>query len=223
MVSGPREAIALILSSECAQGDRRPLLRLAGQPLVRHALRAAGEARSVRRVVVWTDREEEAEEVTDTEVVRFPWGPALTGIPPMTLIRQVLERIAPVTEALLVILPSQTPIRPTGSVQAALEAFRPDTADCLTVLFHEKGNLGRLCHSTLQLLRKDLRQRQDLEPVYADAGAVYVTTPVAVQRQKNLLGATTQGLVLDGMVGYEVRDELDARIAERWLQGVCRA
>jgi CMP-N-acetylneuraminic acid synthetase len=222
VVTGSRSAIALVLSGESVPGRQAPLLRVAGQPLVGHAVRAAAEAPSVRRIAVWTDREDEAAEVKDAEVVRFPWNWAGIGFPPVALVWRVIEQVGPVTEDLLVVLPSRTPLRPIGSIQAALDGFRPDVGGSLTVLFEQKGNLGRIRNGLFRLFRKDLKQRQDLEPIYADAGSVYVTTPAAVRKQEHLLGSMTQGIVLDGAVGYEVTDELDARIAERWLQTVCR-
>lgn len=212
-----REAVVLILSCESASDPAAPLLLVDGQPLVRHAIRAACEVPTASRIVLWTDRDDEAREAKDFTVVQFPWGPLGDGLPPASLVRRALEQAGPVREDLLVVLPTRTPLRPPGCVQAALEAFRRGVAETLLVLAEAKGNLGRLRNGDFVLFRSDLMQRQDLDPMYADGGSIYVTATAGFYERESLLGKRCVGLIADELAGYEVKDALDARIAERLL------
>lgn len=209
--------LAMILSCESGQTPPRPLLRVHGHALVRHAIRAAFEAPSVRRVVVWTDRHDEASEAGECEVVRFPWPALGAGLPSRGLVQGVLGRAAPVHERLLVVLPTRTPLRPCGTVRRAVEALRAGGADAVCAVVAARANFGRLRNGGFEPFRGDLLQRQDLDPVYFDTGSVYATTIAGFRDRGRLTGNVTAALVLDVAAGHEVTDTLDAQIGERLL------
>ncbi len=208
---------------------------VAGEPLIGHAIRAAEESRLLSAYLVTTDGEEiaAAAEQRSCPVVRRPLHLAADETPMPPVLQHALEHAEAeqrTTFDALVLLQPTAPIRRGADVDAVITLLADGEVDSvISVCPVEDEHPARMysldAEGRMSPLWPDLemRQRQDLPPLYHRNGALYATRRRVLVEQGVIVGPRRRAYVMPRKYLVNVDDERDLLIAEvivqRWLQG----
>ncbi len=223
MIDG-KKVLAVIPARGGSKGVPGKNIRLlGGRPLIAWTIEAARTAPELDRVIVSSE---------DAEIIKIAgeWGGEAPFTRPAELARDDTPGIAPVLHALdalpekydyVVLLQPTSPLRSGADISAALAlCLREGAPACVSLCAPEHGpwwmfsldERGRM----RPLLSKEAvpARRQDMAPVYALNGAVYVARVDWLRESKSFLTAETVGYVMPGERSLDIDTELDFTIAE---------
>lgn len=194
--------LALIPARGGSKGiPRKNIKLLSGKPLIAWTIDAAKQATCIDRIVVTTEDEEIA-------AVARQFGAEVPFKRPTELAADDTPGIAPVLHALeqlpefdwVLLLQPTSPLRSVvdieGIVNLCLERAAPAAVSVCEVDKHPDWMYQRDEADRLQPLipnRPDITRRQDLAPVYALNGALYLARTDWLQQRKNFIGPETLG------------------------------
>jgi CMP-N,N'-diacetyllegionaminic acid synthase len=225
----------MILAVIPARGGSRGIpnkniVPLAGRPLIEYTIRAARSAKLLDRTIVSTDSEAIAQ-VAKGLAAEVPF------LRPERLARDETPGVDPIIHALewirdndhylpeyVVVLQPTSPFRTSADIDAAVELARRDKADSVVSVapagehpywmkrMRADGTLSDLIPMT-----GGVHRRQELPPVYALNGAVYVARTEMLLFQRTLFPEPTYGYVMPAERSIDIDTVWDLRIAEAIL------
>jgi N-acylneuraminate cytidylyltransferase len=201
---------------------RKNVLPLGGKPLIAWTINAALASKYLDRVVLSSD---------DPEImdVAQAWGCEVPFRRPAKLSAAETPTIEVVLHALhqlpgfdyVVLLQPTSPLRTALDIDGALEkCILAQAPSCVSVVWVEKSPQWMYYLNDEQRLRPVLAdetmasRRQDVEPVYALNGAVYVAQTKTLQDSAQFVTAGTIGYVMPPDRSPDVDTELDLRWCE---------
>jgi CMP-N,N'-diacetyllegionaminic acid synthase len=228
MNSGVGGILALIPARGGSKGlPQKNILPCAGRPLIAHTIVAALGARPrVRRVVVSTD------DIAIADVSRQA-GAEVPFMRPQELAGDVTQSIDVVLHALswfdkneswqpewLLLLQPTSPLRTTEDILKAVDAAACDSkADSvISVVNFEKFHplyARKIVDGALQpfLPCAPVSRRQELDPVYGNNGAIYLTRTRTIIREVSLYGGRSIPYVMPPERSLDIDNEFDLRLA----------
>ena len=232
---GGRRVLALIPARSGSKGLPGKNIRpLAGKPLLAWPIEAARASRHVDRVVLSTDSAEFAE-------IGRSHGAEVPALRPAELaadtsatvdcILDMLDRLESAGETFdyLVLLEPTSPLTDAADIDRALAALDAASgkAEALVAVtaIHNAHPAFLVRDRGDGLLRPwqgesfgDLPRRQDLEPVYALDGSLYVTRVDALRRELTFYHDRTMGLEMPRYKSFEIDEMVDFLCVE----AICR-
>ena len=225
MIDGKR-VLGLIPARGGSKGlPRKNVLPLAGKPLLAWTIEAARAAATLDRVVISTDDDEIAH-------VAESFGCDVPFRRPAHLAADDTPGIAPVLHALdeldgfdlVVLLQPTSPLRTAEDINAAVRlCVSRGAPSCVSVVPVEKPpqwmyamGEGALLHSFLAG-EEGLARRQDVAPLFALNGAVYVADVENLRRTRSFVTDSTVGYVMPSERSVDIDSLLDFRWCELLL------
>ncbi len=225
MIDGKR-CLAIVPARRGSKGLPLKNIRpLHGKPLLAWPIAAAIGSRYIDETIISTDDQEFA----DIAVAHGASAPFLRPselasdtAPSIKFILHALDAMAALGQQfdLLVLLEPTSPLTESADVDAALELLTgaADRADAIVgvapleashpafaVTRDEGGIISPLSSASFD----DLPRRQDLPPVYALDGSLYVSTVAAIRAKQGFCHARTLGYVTNRFKAFEVDDLVD--------------
>ena len=201
---------------------RKNLRELGGETLVARAVRSALAAQTLDRVVVSTDDDEiaAAAGAAGAEVVRRPGELAQDDSPTVDALVHALTALD-VSPRWTVTLEPTAPLRRWATIDRCVELAEEREAGSVVTVRADRGSFGRLdVGDRFRLLDPEApRRRQDREPLYVEAGVVWVTRTASLLAGRTVLAEPVYAVVVDGEEAVDVNDELDLAVAEAILRG----
>ncbi len=204
---------------------RKNLRPLAGKPLVNWSVEAARMARLVTRVIVSTDSEEIASTAraagADVPFMRPPHlaEDSVHAVHVVLHALDWLEEHEGVLPDVVVMLLPTSPFRLPPHIDGAIEVFlEKQPPSVVSVCIHEKPIMslrvirdGRLV--PLQKAENLDIQRQDVEPIYAVNGSIYVSRPSALRQHKSFHGSEAAAYVMPRLNSLDINTLEDLALA----------
>jgi CMP-N,N'-diacetyllegionaminic acid synthase len=228
MKSGMSETIGLITARGGSKSiPRKNIKLLAGKPLIAWTIEAALQCKGLSRIIVSTDGEEIAE-------VAREWGAEVPFIRPAEFARDDSSSISAVLHAIhwmeeneeffpdyVMLLQPTSPFRTAEDIQQCIELARNRRAvavvsvceavhhpyDCKRILGDE--TLADLISTDIVYLR-----RQDLPPVYALNGAIYLCQRMSLLSNQTFFSEGTIAYVMPKERSLDVDTMWDWHLAE---------
>ncbi len=194
---------------------RKNLTTLAGKPLIAYTIEAAQRTSLLDRVVVSTEDQEIASVAAryGAEVILRPVELAADHTPMLPVVLHVLEVLAVqgYRPDLVVTLHPTSPFRSPGLIDRAIRAFLQATdIDAVLTVSAVNPRIGSLRNG---FFVPDFDPERP-EPVYVDAGAVYVNRAEQLVTGRSFVGQRAQALVLNKVEGLDVNTPRDLEIAD---------
>lgn len=227
------DVLALIPARGGSKGlPQKNILPCAGQPLIVHTIAAAFGARPrVRRVVVSTD------DAAIADISRQA-GAEVPFVRPPEVAGDTAQSIDVVTHALrwfdknegwqpewLLLLQPTSPLRTTEDILEAMDvaARDPQADSVISVVNFEKCHplyARKIVDGALQpfLPGAPVSRRQELDPVYGNNGAIYLTRTRTIIREASLYGNRSIPYVMPHERSLDIDTELDLRLASFLLE-----
>jgi CMP-N-acetylneuraminic acid synthetase len=227
-------ALAIVLGRGGSAGlPRKNVRRLAGRPLVCHAIDHAAAARCVSRIVVSTDCD------------RIAAAAAAAGVPRLTVLRRpaaLASATATVAaaarqacmeaggdEPIVVILYANVPLRPPGLIDRAVAALRETRADsvqsyCAVGKGHPFWMVRLDGEGRVEpFVRNRIDRRQDLPPLFVPDGGVIAVRRALLVREGDsgpheFLGRDRRGIETGPGEVIDVDTALDLAVARAILR-----
>lgn len=224
-----KEVIAIIPARGGSKGiPRKNLIDLGAKPLLSWTLESAFKAESVTRVLVSTDDPEIARTSIDlgAECLMRPAELATDHIHAVHVVLHALETLQIDAELVLMLLPT-SPFRQAYEIDDAIRTYRqqPDSDSLVSVceldkqILHlrniRKGFLVPLAETTNLNI-----QRQDLEPLYALNGSIYVSTPAKLLKNRSFHTSYTIPYIMPWLHSIDINSLQDLSLAKTLLQEV---
>ena len=210
---------------------RKNIRPVAGRPLIAYTIEAARKARSLSRVIVSTDDPEIAE-------VARAWGAEAPFLRPAELARDDTPGPEPIIHAvewlrdhegyrpeLVMKLQPTSPLREARDIDAAVEIARRRDADSVVSVCALKHHPywtkaiapdGRL--TTSIPTDRSYASRQELPPMYALAGAIYLVKTAVLLATRNYYTDRTYAYVIPEERALDVDTPWDLRVLEALLR-----
>jgi len=217
-----RSTLALIPARGGSKGVPRKNVRpLCGRPLIAWTIEAALGSGYIDRVVVSTEDEEIAAIACNCGAeVPFlrPAELARDDTPGIEVVLHTLRQLAQRFDRVIVLQPT-SPLRTATDIDRALrkqaEAKAPFCVSVTRPKHHPCWSLRADSEGFLRPLLPELpNRRQDLPPVYALNGAIYIAETQALIRQRSFLGEPLLGYEMPPERSLDIDTELDFAIAE---------
>lgn len=215
------------------------LRSVAGEPLIGHAIRTAAASRRLNAYLVTTDGEDIARAARQRQcpVIMRPPHLADDDTPMPPVLQHALEHAETQHghrfDALVLLQPT-SPIRTGNDVDAVIAMLEGEddgrpidsvisvcpVEDEHPARMYELDDAGRMMPLWPDW---EMRQRQDLPPLYHRNGALYATRREVLMQQGVIVGPRRRAYVMPRKYLVNVDDERDLMIAEvvvrRWLEG----
>ncbi|ASS73952.1 acylneuraminate cytidylyltransferase [Tumebacillus algifaecis] len=222
---GTKRVLAVIPARGGSKGvPRKNIRNLAGKPLLAWAVEAGQASQYIDRVILSSEDEE-------IIAVAKEWGCDVPFIRPQELATDETPGIDPILHALeelpgydyVVLLQPTSPLRTTADIDSCIEQLvRADAPCCVTVTEPAKSPYWMY---TLQedgrmepLIPGDTAtRRQDLPPVFALNGAVYIAKTEWLKETKSFLAAGVTAHVMPSERSFDIDTEIDLFLAEALL------
>jgi CMP-N,N'-diacetyllegionaminic acid synthase len=201
---------------------RKNIKPLAGKPLIAWTIEAALQAQGIDRVIVSTEDEEIA-------LVAKKLGAEVPFMRPLELAQDETPGIASVLHAIerlpdfdwVLLLQPTSPLRSVEDIEGVVQFCRDQAAQSAVsiteVSKHPFWMYRRNEHQHLQPLipnRPDITNRQDLPPVYALNGALYLARTDWLIENQGFVGPKTLGYVMP----EERSVDLDVPLDWQWVE-----
>lgn len=228
---GNKKVLAIIPARGGSKGvPRKNIREVAGKPLIAWTILEAKKSRYIDRLIVSTDDLEIA------DVARL-WGGEVPFMRPAQLSQDNTPGIEPVIHALeslpdydyVVLLQPTSPLRTSEDIDGCIELCEGKSAGfCVSVTEPDKSpywmytidGLGKM--QPLLKEHKDISRRQDLPPVYALNGAVYVADVKSVIKTRSFITEETVPYVMQKENSIDIDTAADLVVAEVYLERLNR-
>lgn len=197
---------------------RKNLKIMAGKPLIAWTIEEAQRSVCIDRLILSSE---------DEEIIKVAkkWGCETPFIRPVELARDDTPGIEPVIHAIttieekynyIVLLQPTSPLRTVSDIDNCIRyCIQEDAAACVSVCtadkspywMHTLDESHRLC--PLMQAGHSFDRRQDLPPVYAENGAVYVAKIDYLLRTKNFITDETRAYIMPAERSWDIDTEMD--------------
>ncbi len=210
---------------------RKNLVRLGGQPLIVHTLRAARASARLGAVVVSTDDAEIADAARREGIDVPRLRPAALSTDEIAVWPAVRDAVQAWEQShrrvdTVVVLQPTSPLRTAADIDGCIGAFETSGADlCASVvrphdspyfnMVERRGQTPfvRPCSETM----RGLARRQDAPPVYALNGAVYVVGRAVLEQLENQFTVDRYAVYeMPASRSVDIDSEHDLALAEWW-------
>lgn len=202
---------------------RKNLVPLGGRPLLSYAIDAARASALIDRVVVSTDDAEIADVAAacGAEVVIRPASLAADGTTMVPVVLHVLEVLAGrgYRPGLVVTLHPTSPFRSSALIDRAIREVIDGGAERVISVHGVNPRIGGV-HDGLFQPEFD---PESPEPVYVDAGAVYVNRAEELIEKRSYTAGRARAVIVDRIEGFDLNTPLDLAIAECIVEHVLAA
>jgi len=224
--------LAVILARGGSKGlPNKNIIFLGHKTLIEYSIHAALESKYVEEVVVSTDSPSIAEVAKNA-------GASVPFLRPRELASDTARSIDAVKHAVrfyeeelnrhfsyIILLQPTSPLRVTLDIDLAMELFIQNNADSLQSVIEvdthpyllrtmDQGKLSSYLYNEAD----HHKRRQDLEPVYALNGAIYIVKRDVLMCEDTLIGKNNYGYVMPKERSLDIDSELDLRIAAELLK-----
>lgn len=195
---------------------------IAGHPLLAHSVAAASAARRVTHVVVSTDSETIGDCVRGlgaTVVTRPAEFASDTASSESALLHALdaLRERGGTDPDLVVFLQATSPLRPPGSIDAAIELFEREAADSLFSASPVHGFVWREDSAGLRSMTYDHHhrpRRQDIGHDWLENGSIYIFKPWVLRETGNRLGGKVVVFPMHPLDSFQVDEPSDLGLFE---------
>lgn len=212
-----RKVLAVIPARGGSKGvPRKNIRQVGGKPLIAWTIAAAKSAIHVDRVILSSD-DREIIEVSQRWGCDIPYvrdaGLAGDATPTVDVVLDALDR-CPGYDWVVLLQPT-SPLRTAGDIDQAIEmCFRSDAPACVSVCAVEQSpywmfTLGHGDRLKSLLPGGAVTRRQDLPPVFALNGAVYVASADWLRREKKFITDDTVAYVMPADRSIDIDTESD--------------
>lgn len=223
MIGGKR-VLAIIPARAGSKGLPGKNIRpLGGKPLLAWPVEAACGSAHIDRVIISTDSQDYADIAiahgAECPFLR-PAELASDTAPSIDFILHALDTLEAAGETydLIVLLEPTSPLTEAADIDAALAQLEASDAEAIIGIAAMETQ-----HPAFSVLRDDdgrirpaqsadfahLPRRQDLDPVFALDGSLYISTTAAIRRERSFAHANTLGFVTERWKHFEVDDLVD--------------
>lgn len=210
---------------------RKNLAPLAGRPLIAWTIEAALRCPAIDRVVVSTDDGEIAavarEHGAETPFIRPP-ELARDDTPTMPVVLHALQQLSAegyVPGSVMLLQPT-SPLRTSADINAAIALAQERSADSVVSVSLAASHPHLAKRITTDGRLEDFMahppvvRRQDLEPVYALNGAIYLIRREPLVESQTFYGPKTYAYVMPSERSIDVDTEWDLRLCDLILGGL---
>ena len=203
---------------------RKNVLPVAGRPLLEWTIRAALAARRVDRVVVSTDDPEIAAMArrSGSGVVDRPLeisGDSATSESALLHVLDHLRSVEGYEPDLVAFLQCTSPLTAPEDIDGTIDALIRDGADTALAVVPFHYFLWRADGTGINHEKRERQRRQDREPQYLEAGAVYVMKAEGFRSARHRFFGRTALYEMPGDRRWEIDDPIDLEVAEVLLRG----
>lgn len=231
MMESFEDCLAVIPARGGSKGIPNKNIKLLGQKtLIEYSIHAALESKYVQEVVVTTDSPSIAE-------IARNGGASVPFLRPSDLASDTARSIDAVKHAVrfyeeelnryfsyIILLQPTSPLRLASDIDRAFEMFLQNHADSLQSVVEvdihpyllRTINQGKLS-AYLSNEADHHKRRQDLEPVYALNGALYIVKRDVLMCEDTLVGKNNYGYVMPKERSVDIDNEADLKLAEFYL------
>ena len=224
---GSKSVLAIIPARGGSKGVPRKNIRdVAGKPLIAWTIQEAKKSQYIDRLVVSTDDQEIAD-------IAVQWGAEVPFLRPAELAQDDTPGIAPVIHMLTTIQPSYnlivllqptSPLRTVKDIDAAIiELVARSAKACVSAVEPDKSPYWMYTMNSagclVPLLEGDYSCRQDIPPVYALNGAVYVAEVPWLLKSKSFVTEETVAYVMNKERSIDIDTETDLFFSSKLLSG----
>lgn len=217
--------LALVPARGGSKGIPRKNIRtMAGKPLIAWTIEAALRSSHIQSVVVSTEDEEiarVAQECGAEVPFRRPAELARDETPGIDPVLDALDRL-PDVDAVLLLQPT-SPLRTTEDIDRCIGMAQERNAEsCVSVSRVDEHpswmyRLDDAGHLLPLLEGPRVARRQDLAPLYAVNGALYLARAESIRRTRSFVTAETVGYVMPRERAVDIDTMLDWQLAELLL------
>jgi N-acylneuraminate cytidylyltransferase len=223
---GGRRVLALVPARGGSKGiPDKNRVRLGGRPLIAWTIEAAGAARTIDRVVVSTDDARLALLASGCGAeVPFlrPKELARDDTPTMPVVMHAIDTLG--WDDVVVLLQPTSPLRTAEDVDACVEIFLDSGRPVVSVTVADPPPQHMIVRDGdgIAPLLGGLPaggRRQDLPPVFALNGAVYVADAAWLREHGTFVAAQTRVYEMPRERSVDIDDAFDLRVAEAMIVG----
>lgn len=223
-----KKILAVIPARGGSKGvPRKNIKLLAGKPLIEWTIQAAKQSKYIDRIVL-SSEDDEIIETAKTIGCDVPFKR------PIELAKDDTHGIEPILHAIneckgydyVMMLQPTSPFRTVEDIDEFIEwAFKYDAKSCVSVCEPSKSPYWMYQKSEEEELLIPLLseysmvpRRQDLPPVYALNGALYLADVTWLQMNRNFMSKETVGYIMPKERSYDIDTILDFKICEYLLE-----
>lgn len=206
---------------------RKNIRCLAGKPLIAWTIEEARKSQYIDCSIISSD---------DDEIIRVAreWGAEVPFIRPAELAEDDTPGIEPVLHALksingyydyTVLLQPTSPLRTVKDIDECIHyCISKGAVTCTSVSKVDKSPYWMYSLNDQQRLRplvlsqQSINRRQDLPPIYALNGAIYVAQTQYLQKARCFISHETLAYIMPAERAMDIDDEIDFRYCELKLQ-----
>ncbi|AMV71857.1 N-acetylneuraminate cytidylyltransferase [Desulfuromonas sp. DDH964] len=221
-----KTVLAIIPARGGSKGvPRKNIYEVAGKPLIAWTIESARKSKYIDRLILSSD---------DAEIIAVAreWGCDVPFVRPAKLSQDDTPGIEPVIHAInalpgydyVVLLQPTSPLRTVENIDKAIEmCLDKHAAACVSVTEPDKSPFWMFTVNADGKMRKLLEsgtsfaRRQDLPPVYALNGAVYVADTRTIVETRSFVTETTVPYIMSKNNSVDIDTEEDMVVAEVFL------
>ncbi len=202
---------------------RKNLKILVGKPLIAWTIEEAQQSEYIDRLILSSE---------DAEIIQVAreWGCEVPFVRPLELAQDDTPGIEPVIHAIntigekydyIVLLQPTSPLRTLKDIDACIRhCIQEDAPACVSVCAVEKNPYWMHTLNESQRLLPlmqaghSFERRQDLPPVYAENGAIYIAQTNYLLKQKNFISEETLAFIMPAERSLDIDTEMDFSFCE---------
>jgi len=224
-VKGTKRVLAVVPAmAQIRDGEKLPLVPLAGRPLLTYTVEEAVQVKHLDRVVVSTESPEVAELAcqlgADVPFLR-PHELASSSVSFTELVRHLLSRLEEeegYRPDLVAILQILTPFRQAKHIIEAINTLLLYEADSVIGVVQDLTNHWRRGREGLELVGYPRRLlREEKETIYKENGAIYVVS-AALARSEDIIGKRVSYIEMTPHESLRLETDFDFWVAEQMIK-----
>lgn len=237
--------IAIIPARGGSKGvPKKNIRNLAGKPLIYYTIKSANESKFINKVIVSSDDEEILDKSKEygSTIIKRPKSISDDYSPTIDTILHVLEELKKDDEHykdnakinkkdevdIVVLLQATSPFRTSEDIDEAIEKFlskQDEFNSLISVSKFEEPPYWALEINKDELTpifgEKYLKmRRQDLKSAYIPNGAIFISTPKYLFKNKGFHGDKVMAYLMDGEKSIDIDTEFDFKIAEFLINNI---
>ncbi len=217
-----KQVLCLILARGGSKGvPRKNIKILHGKPLIKHSIDVAKQTAYIDKIFVSTD-DKKIKEISmnaGASVIDRPSELASDSAEYLQAVKHMLGSIKAKPDSMIVLLEVTLPIRKMTDVKNCIECFNSNV-DCVVSVMEAKVHPGFMFRSKGDLLVRydetiNLKNRQEMEKLYAYTGSILVTNVNFLQNQDSVVfGGRMKGYLLDEKSSLDIDSPFDFDMCE---------
>jgi len=203
---------------------RKNIRLLGGKPLIAYTIEAALKSKYLDKVIVSTEDEEIAEisKKYSAEVIVRPKHLATDTAKTIDVLFHILkvlkeEKYIP---DIVVLLQPTSPLRTTDDINKAIEIFLKNKCESVVSIYESERSFYWSFKIEKKYLKPLLgwkyfeRRRQDLPKIYIPNGAIFISTPKALNKHKSFNTNKILPLIMPLEKSIDIDNEADFKLLE---------